>query len=108
MPFQRLIPTPRGKLDGLLQDSFRQGHYMLQIVRADFPFGQMLIRLLQIPPEIDGSVSVDLRIHQLDFIQNVAYLRMRQRGMRQILDEIIEGVLEVDIVFPQRIVRIEN
>src|SRR5205823_5864759 len=45
---------------------------------------------------------------ELDLIQYVPNFGGRKRGMRQKLDKFAESALEVDIVFPERIVRVDD
>src|SRR5580704_14732369 len=68
----------------------------------------MPVSLLEIPAEISSPIAVNLRIHQLNFVQHVADLSGSQGRVIQKIDEIIERLLEVDIVFPERVVGIEN
>src|SRR5437879_5035236 len=68
----------------------------------------MLIRLLHVLAEILRAVAVDLRIRKLDLIQNIAHLRGRHGRVRQKIDKIVERALEINVVLPERVVRIEN
>ena len=81
---------------------------MLEIVRPDLVLGQVLIGLLQVASEIFAAVAVDLRAGQFDLIQDFAHLRRAERRMAEKVDEVIEGALKVDVIFPKRVIGVED
>src|SRR5579884_2770126 len=68
----------------------------------------MLETHLQIAGEVARSIAVYFRIGGLDLIQHGANLRGRHRRVRQISAELLERFLEVGVVFPERIVGVED
>jgi hypothetical protein len=47
---------------------------VLQIPLAHIPFGQVLVALPQVAPEVQRAVAVNLGVGQLDLVQHVANL----------------------------------
>ena len=69
---------------------------------------QVLVALAQVPAEVQRPVAVNPRVGALDLIQHVAHLLCRHRRVRQEFEEFVEGALEVDVVFPERVVGIDD
>ena len=64
-------------LHRLLQNPLGQRHDVRQIRVSNLAFGKMPVRLLQIAAEVDGAIAVNLRIHPLDFVENIPDMRRR-------------------------------
>ena len=76
--------------------------------RRSFALGQPPQAFPQIPREVPAAIAMNLRVDRFDLIEYPADLCRRQRRMRQIFAELIERRLEVNVVFPKRVVRVEN
>ena len=99
---------PFNEFDRLLENRVCELSHRLQIGVPNIALGEPPQAFTQVACEITAAISVDLRIHSFDFIQYTANLRRRQRRMSQIVTELIESSLEVDVVLPKRVVRVEN
>jgi len=111
VPLRQVRQGLRNILDDLhrlLQDGFGEAHDRLQIVRRERALGEPLVAFAQIPAEVGRPVAVDPGVDPFDVVEHVTDLRRRQRRVREILDELIERALEVDVVFPERVVGVDD
>src|SRR4029077_2897917 len=92
----------------MMEDLLGEAHDHWQVQLADVAFYQLVIALRQVSCEISRSISVDLVIDRLDFVQHRPNLARRQAGVRQKIAKLVEGALEVDVVLPERIVGAED
>jgi hypothetical protein len=92
----------------LLEDRFREAHHRLQVVRRKGALGKLRIALAKIPAEVRRAIAVDLRVDALDVVQHIPHLLRRHRRMREEAGELIERALEVDVVFPERVVSVDD
>ena len=65
-------------------------------------------RLLKVPAEILRPIAVNLGVDELNFVQHITHLSRRERGMIQEFDKIIERALEINVIFPERVIRVED
>jgi epoxyqueuosine reductase len=82
-------------------------------IPVEFRFRERLLRqhlktLLQVASEVGRAVAVNLDVLKLDFVEHVADFPRGEMGVIQDLDELLEGLLEVDVVLPQRVVGIDQ
>jgi hypothetical protein len=96
------------QLDFAREDLVRHRGDALQVVLFHGAFGQPQIALAQIAPEVDRAVAVNPGVIDLDFIQNPANLVRSERGMVQVIAELVERLFEIDVVFPERVVGVED
>src|SRR5258708_2729838 len=68
----------------------------------------MLVALAQVAGEVQRAVAVDLVVDPLNLIQHVAHFARRELGVAQEIRELFKRALEVDVVFPQGIVGVED
>src|SRR3954452_15377178 len=79
-----------------------------EIVLPDLALGEVPVALLEVAPEIGGAVAMELRVGGFHFVEDVANLVGPERGVIQVIDEVVEGALEVDVVFPERVVGVDD
>ena len=99
---------PFDHLHGAFENPLGEPHHDAEVFLAHLALGQVLVALPQIAGEVGRAVTVDLVVGFLDLVQDVAHLARRHRGMVQEPGELVEGALEVDVVLPQRIVRVDE
>src|SRR5713226_1388023 len=110
MPRQ-ILQRLRNALDHFhraFEDPLREGHHPIQVAIANLVLAQAPIAFAEIAAEILRTVSVDLRIDDLDLIERLADLLRRHGGVRQEFGELIERLLEVDVVFPKGVVGVDD
>src|SRR5512135_2917778 len=108
------VEVPKSLLDsiddlhGVMQEARPKGHDPLQVLLADFPLRQVQVALAEVPREVPGAVAVQLVIDRLDLVKHATDLDRREPGVVQEADELIEGPLKVDVVFPESVVGVED
>src|SRR5579883_869578 len=96
------------QLHRALQDLLGECRHRCQVLVANVALGQAPVALAQIAGKIERAVAVDARVGGLDLIQHVAHLGGSERRVIEELHELLEGTLEVDIVFPERVVGVDD
>src|SRR5579863_6419848 len=59
------------------------------------------------PPEIRVILD-EIEIDDLDLVKNDSDFRRSQRGVVEVFAELVEGLLEIDVIFPKRVVGVED
>src|ERR1043165_659856 len=93
---------------GALQDAPGESHDGLEIARADLALGQVFVALAQVAAETQRAIAMNLVVGAFDLVQHVAHFARGKFRMGQELDELVEGALEVDVIFPERVVGIKD
>jgi len=105
--FQRLFHAP-DNLDGVMQDLFGEAHDPRNIVGGHVALYQLVIALREVAREVGRSVAVRLGVDGFDLVQDGAYFARIEPGVGQEVAEIVKRALEIDVVFPQRIVGVDD
>src|SRR5256886_15157668 len=69
---------------------------------------QSLVGFTQVASKGGRAVAVNLAVEPLDFIECGPHLLPAERGVGEKVDEILYGLLEVDVVLPQRVVAVDD
>ena len=70
--------------------------------------GQLQVCVFERTPKAAHSVTVLADIAALGFIEDVAYVFARIAKMFELGNEVLDGLLEKNIVFPERVVRVNQ
>ena len=81
---------------------------MLDIGSLDFSLGQSLIGFAQVASKGGGAIAMDAAVEPLDFVEGGTHLLPAERRVREKVDEVLDGLLEVDVVFPQGVVAVDD
>jgi hypothetical protein len=98
----------RDDLHRLSDDLARQRHQLVQVSWRDVAFHKPLVALAEIPCKILRTVAVDTDVRELDFIQDRSNLLGSMDRVIEEVDELIKRLLKVNVVFPKRIVGVNN
>src|SRR6185312_8406039 len=96
------------ELDFLLEDLVRERTDALEIVLLDSTLGEPQIALAEIAPEVHRPIAVNPVVLNFDLVEDVANLVRRKRRVIQILAEFLKRILEIDVVLPKRVIRVED
>ena len=75
---------------------------------ADLALGQMFEALRQVAREVGGPVAVDFDVGALDLVEHRPNLWRAHGRVIEIIDELVKRFLEVDVVFPERVIGIDQ
>ena len=92
----------------MLEDPFRDPHHLPQVVFRYVPLAQPLVAFGHVAPEIERPVPVNLAVRQLDLVEYRPYLAGAQRRVIEERGELVESLFEVDVVFPQRVIGVDD
>src|SRR5260370_4958839 len=81
---------------------------MFDILRPQVSLGEPLVGFLQVFREARRPVPMPAHIHPLDFIESASHLLPGHRRVSQEIDERLDRLLEVDVVFPERVVAVDQ
>ena len=81
---------------------------MIEVIRVQLALGEALVGFAQVSGEGDGAVAVDPAVESLDLIQGGAHLFPAERRVVEKVDEVLDRLLEVNVVFPERVIAVED
>src|SRR3984957_18861622 len=70
--------------------------------------GQLQVCIFERTPKAAHSITVLADVAALGFIEDVAYVFARIAKMFELGNEVLDGLLEKNVVFPERVVRINQ
>jgi hypothetical protein len=74
---------------------------VIEVVAVELPFGQAFVGFAQVPSERGRAVAVHPAVELLDLIEGGAHLLAAERRVVEKIDEVLDRLLEVDVVFPE-------
>src|SRR5437868_3711235 len=91
-----------------LHDPPAEVHHVLEVAGFDGVLRQSLIGLAKVASEGRGAIPMDVAVEALDLIEGGTDLLAAERRMREKVDEVLDRLLEVHVVFPQRVVAVDD
>ena len=95
-------------LDLLPLDALGKIDHSREIIVVDIPLREVLVALPQTPRERRGAEPMLLEIDRLELIEDGAHLVAGHRGVSEKIEKLIDRLLEVDVVLPERVVAVED
>src|SRR5207249_9810023 len=89
------------KLD--LHDPPAKVHHVLEVTGLDGSLRQSLIGFTEVASKGGGPVAMDAAVEPFDLIERGTHLLSGERRVREKVDEVLDCLLEVDVVLPQRV-----
>src|SRR5260370_38175436 len=111
LPGSQLLERLRSAVDqfhGAFEDALGERHYRHEVAIAHFTLAEALIAFAQIAAEVLRPVAVNLRIRKFYLVERRAnFIRLHGR-VRQEIGELFESAFEIDVVFPECIVGVDD